>query len=157
MASRAYLSYHLLACELDSSYYLEQITTLVTMFAVCLLSWALWITALVAYFANSAPSPSHPSQEVVHGRSQVREVSGAGWCLLLGLVPARLPWNLLVIPGIFMGIPPIFHGTGSQAHQLAMSLIIIINIMETAQVSACNTPCMTVTELLSMVSTICWR
>ena len=35
-------------------------TALVTILAVCFLNLALWIAALVAYFANSAPSPSHP-------------------------------------------------------------------------------------------------
>jgi len=37
------------------------ITALVIIFAVCLLSRALWIIALVAFFANSVPSPSHLS------------------------------------------------------------------------------------------------
>ena len=44
-------------------HYLGRITALVTIFTVCLLSRALWITALVAYFANSVPSPSHPHRK----------------------------------------------------------------------------------------------
>ena len=49
------------AALIFSDHYLGQITALVTILAVCLLNLALWIAALVAYFANSAPSPSYPS------------------------------------------------------------------------------------------------
>ena len=37
-----------------------------------------------------------------------------------------LPWNLLAVPDICAGSPPTLDGTSSQAHQLAMSLIIIV-------------------------------
>ena len=39
-----------------------------------------------------------------------------GWFLLTGL-----PWNLPVVPGIFVGPPPTFDVTSSQANHLAMS------------------------------------
>ena len=35
----------------------------VTILAICLLNLALWVAALVAYFANSVPSPSHPHRK----------------------------------------------------------------------------------------------
>ena len=44
-----------------------------------------------------------------------------GWFLLIGL-----PCNLPAVPGICTEPPPTLDGTSSQAHQLAMSLIIII-------------------------------
>ena len=46
---------------------------------------------------------------------------------LQGCFPhSRLPWNLPAVPGIFMGHQPTFDGTSCQAHQVAMSFIIII-------------------------------
>ena len=48
-------------------------TTLVTMFAVCMLS-PLRIIALVAYFPDSTPSPFHPSLELGHDRYCFKQV-----------------------------------------------------------------------------------
>ena len=65
------------------------------------------------YFANSAPSPSHPYLEVVHDRYWVRKVSlvkflqcdGAGWWPLAGLVPAHRVTMEPAVPGICTGPP----------------------------------------------------
>ena len=43
-----------------------------------------------------------------------------GWFPLTGL-----PWNCPAVPGICAGPPPTLDGTSSQAHQSAMSLILI--------------------------------
>ena len=94
------------------------------LFAVCLLIWAMWIAASLAYFATSAPSPSHPSQEVVHGRYQVSSFSVSvlvGGHLQDWFPLTVLPWNLPAEPGIFTGTTPIFDSASSQAHQLAMN------------------------------------
>ena len=94
-----------------------------TLSAVCLLSWALWITALVTYlvnyFADSTPSPK--LSKFLHWSSfSVTVLDGdqlQGWFLV-----TRLPWNLVAVPDICARAPPIFDGTSSQAHQLAISL-----------------------------------
>lgn len=39
-----------------------------------------------------------------------------------------LQWNPRAVPGICAGPPSTFDGTSSQAHQLVMSLIIIISV-----------------------------
>ena len=49
------------AALIFADHYLGRITALVTILAICSLNLALWIAALVNYFVNSAPSPSHPS------------------------------------------------------------------------------------------------
>ena len=48
------------AALIFANHYLGCITALVTIVAVCFLNLTLRIAALVAYFANSAPSPSIP-------------------------------------------------------------------------------------------------
>jgi len=42
-----------------------------------------------------------------------------GWFLLTGLL-----WKLAAVPGIFLRSPLTFDGTSSQAHQVAMNLMI---------------------------------
>ena len=49
-----------------------------------------------------------------------------GGCLQGCFPLTGLLWNLLAVPGICAGPPPTLDGTSSQAHQLAMSLIIIV-------------------------------
>ena len=48
-----------------------------------------------------------------------------GVCLQGWFLHTGLPWKLLAAPHIFTGSPPIFDGTGSQAHQLTISLTLI--------------------------------
>jgi len=58
------------AALIFADHYLGRITAFVTILAVCLLNLALWIGALVAYFANS---PYSRSPRLTHsGRSEVR-------------------------------------------------------------------------------------
>ena len=69
-----------------------------------------------------------------------------GWFPLTGL-----PWNLPAVPGIFMGPPPTFDGTSSQAYQVAMSLIKILKYKELClrQITGANYTVVCLYEILS--------
>jgi len=105
-----------------------RITALMAITTLGSLCWSLWITVhvFVAYFANLAPSPYHPSKNRdILCRYWVGWVSpltflphkGASWWPLTGF-----PWKLPAVRCIFAGPPPNLDGTSSQAHQLVMSL-----------------------------------
>ena len=83
------------------------------LFVVCLLSWAFWITTLVAYFTNSVPSPPKKWFAVATGSGKFLHWSSFSAMVLVG---GHLQgWYPLIGP------PTTFDSISSQA-QLAMSL-----------------------------------